>query len=115
MAVYEQGKYHSTWSCDDTRSDDYHVNYGISDSPTGPVKVLGTILHKNTEKNILGTGHHGMIKDPKTGRYLIAYHRFSHSLPEGVDGWDRGAFREICLDWMDLSKDGLFQKVEVTE
>lgn len=115
MTVYEQGRYHFTWSCDDTRSEDYHVNYGISDSPLGPVKVIGTILQKNVEKDILGTGHHGMIKDPVTGKYLIAYHRFSHSLPEGVSGWDRGAFRETCLDWMEMSEDGLFKEVEVSE
>lgn len=114
MAVYEQGRYHFTWSCDDTRSEDYHVNYGISDSPTGPVKVLGTILHKNVEKNILGTGHHGMLKDPVTGKYLMAYHRFSHSLPDGVTGWDRGMYREICLDWVEMSEDGLFKKVQVS-
>ncbi len=85
MAVYEQGKYHFTWSCDDTRSEDYHVNYGISDSPTGPVKVLGTILHKNTEKKYSGDWSSWHDKRSENGRYLIAYHRFSHSLPEGVD------------------------------
>lgn len=115
MAVYEQGQYHFTWSCDDTRSEDYHVNYGMSDSPLGPVKVIGTILHKNVKKDILGTGHHSMLRDPVTGKYLMAYHRFSHSLPEGVTGWGRGEYREICMDWMEIGEDGLFKEIQVTE
>lgn len=31
------GKYHFTWSCDDTGSENYHVNYGVSDSLYGPI------------------------------------------------------------------------------
>ena len=55
-----------------------------------------------------------MLKDPVTGKYLMAYHRFSHSLPDGVTGWDRGMYREICLDWVEMSEDGLFKEVQVS-
>lgn len=115
MGFYEQGRYHFTWSCDDTRSEDYHVKYGVSDNPTGPVHVCGTILEKEPEKNILGTGHHSMIKDPLSGKYYIAYHRFAYPDPPGVDGWERGYHRVTCIEEMDLDENGLFQKVKFRE
>lgn len=113
MCIDADGKYHFTWSCDDTRSENYHVNYGISDSPAGPIKVLGTILEKVPEKHILGTGHHSMVYDPKRDRYVLAYHRFAYPEPEGVDGWERGYHRVTCVDEIVLGRDGLFQKVRL--
>lgn len=45
--------YHFTWSCDDTGSENYHVNYGTSDSLYGPVRFEKTILQKDVQKVFL--------------------------------------------------------------
>ena len=36
---YRKGTYYFLWSVDDTGSPNYHVAYGTSDSPLGPIKV----------------------------------------------------------------------------
>ena len=40
------GLYHFTWSCDDTGSEDYHINYGTSRELYGPVEYQYAILTK---------------------------------------------------------------------
>lgn len=52
--------YHFTWSCDDTRSENYHVNYGTAKALTGPIQFQYSILEKSGES--LGTGHHSILK-----------------------------------------------------
>ena len=90
------GIYHFTWSCDDTGSPDYHVNYGVSDSIYGPIEYKYTVLEKRTEQDILGTGHHCMLHIPGTDEYYIAYHRFY--TPLGVFTEGLGFHRETCID-----------------
>lgn len=90
------GVYHFTWSCDDTGSPDYHINYGISDSIYGPIEYKYTVLEKRTEQDILGTGHHCMLQIPGTDDYYIAYHRFY--TPLGVFTEGLGFHRETCID-----------------
>ncbi len=92
----KDGLYHFTWSCDDTRSEDYHVNYGISDTLYGPVTFEKTILEKDVEKGILGTGHHSIVKNETKDEYYIAYHRFGTPL-ENFSEDIKGFNREVCL------------------
>ncbi|GAA3353650.1 hypothetical protein GCM10017744_007950 [Streptomyces antimycoticus] len=60
------GRYYAMWSEDDTRSPDYRVAYGVSDSPLGPfTKAAGNpVLAKDTGDQILGTGHNSVIQVP---------------------------------------------------
>lgn len=104
------GRYHFTWSCDDTGSEDYHVNYGVSESLYGPVTFLYTILEKNSQKGILGTGHHCIMKMPHDDSYLIGYHRFAtptERYPEGK-GWHR----EVCLAPLFFDENGFMLPVQ---
>ena len=55
------GQYHFTWSCDDTGSEDYHVNYGTAEHLYGPVTYHYPVLVKNKEKDMLGTAHHSIF------------------------------------------------------
>lgn len=105
------GKYHFTWSCDDTGSEDYHVNYGTADALYGQVQFRGTVLSKKPEKNILGTGHHSIYKVPDNDLYLIAYHRFGTPLEKYPE--EKGCHREICLDEVTFDKDGFMNVVEL--
>lgn len=92
----KDGRYHFTWSCDDTGSENYHVNYGVADSLYGPVTLKYPLLTKKPEKGILGTGHHSILQDSETGEYWISYHRFGTPLdryPEEAKGYNR----ETCV------------------
>lgn len=105
-----EGKYHFTWSCDDTGSENYHVNYGTSDSLSGPVGFHYIILEKRPEKSILGTGHHSIMK--VQDKYIIAYHRFATPLGKYSEG--KGYHREVCLDFINFNKTGYMEKIDPT-
>ncbi len=104
------GVYHFTWSCDDTGSPNYHINYGTSDNIYGPIEFKYTVLEKREEENILGTGHHCMMHIPGTDDYYIAYHRFFTPLGTYTEGL--GFHRETCIDKVTFNKEtGLMEKI----
>ena len=106
-------KYHFTWSCDDTGSENYHVNYGTSDKLYGPVEFHYTILSKRSDKDILGTGHHSMLKIPNRDEYIIAYHRFGTPLSKYPN--EKGYNREVCLDIIEFDENGYIKVIEPTK
>lgn len=105
------GLYHFTWSCDDTGSENYHVNYGTSEHLYGPVTYRYPVLVKNEDKGMLGTGHHSILHDADTNKYWIAYHRFVTPLTRFTDG--KGFHRETCIDPITFGEDGLMQAVKL--
>lgn len=105
------GLYHFTWSCDDTGSENYHVNYGTSDNLYGPVSFEKVILEKDKRKGVLGTGHHSICKVPDRNEYVIAYHRFGTPLEQYPEG--KGWHREICTVPLEFDADGKMRKVIV--
>lgn len=106
------GQYHFTWSQDDTGSENYQVNYGVSDSLYGPIDYKYPILQKDVLNNILGTGHHSILYVPERNKYYIAYHRFMTPLGQIDEGF--GYHREVCLDELEFGEDGLIKKVVPT-
>ena len=106
-----EGIYHFTWSCDDTGSEDYHVNYGISHSLYGPVKYLYPVLEKRPGAGVLGTGHHCILREPQEDIYYMAYHRFATPVREHPEG--RGCHRETCIDRVEFGTDGRMKPVQV--
>lgn len=103
------GLYHLTWSCDDTGSEKYHVNYGVTKSLWEPVTFCGAILQKDTRRGILGTGHHSILQIPEENRCYIAYHRFAtppEDYPEG-----KGFHRETCIAPLMFDAEGLMMPV----
>ncbi|MGN0242872.1 MAG: family 43 glycosylhydrolase [Lachnospiraceae bacterium] len=107
------GVYHFTWSCDDTGSENYHVNYGTSDSIFGPITYQYTLLKKDTSKGILGTGHHSIVKLPDQDKYIIAYHRFV--MPgDDISSGQKGYNRETCIDYLEFDENGMMKVVTPT-
>ncbi len=104
-----EGVYHFTWSCDDTGSENYHVNYGVADSLYGPVTLVGTILEKDPSKDILGTGHHSFVKHPDKDEYYIAYHRFGTPLDKYTVG--KGFNRETCLSLLAFKENRIMKVI----
>lgn len=87
------GRYYFSWSCDDTRSEDYHVKYGVSDSLYGPIHYEGVLLARDEVS--VGTGHHSICYIPEENRYLIAFHRFATPVKKYAAG--KGFHREVCI------------------
>ena len=93
---YRDGVYYFLWSVDDTGSPNYHVAYGTSSSPAGPIKVAESpvILAQDPDKEIYGTAHNSVIRIPGTDDWLIVYHRINKSYLDNAPG----IHREVCAD-----------------
>ncbi|WP_428242906.1 family 43 glycosylhydrolase [Gynuella sp.] len=96
------GVYYLSWSVDDARSDNYHVEYSIGQSPLGPFEYQGVLLEKAGE--LVGTGHHSIIQMPDSDDWYIVYHR--HFVPDGG-----GQYREIATQKLTFNNDGTIQQV----
>ncbi len=113
ILVKRGGVYHFTWSCDDTGSENYHINYGVADSLYGEIEFVDTILKKRPDEGILGTGHHSILHLPDSDEYYIAYHRFR--TPLGMYNGGFGFHRETCIDRLTFNPySGLIEEVTPT-
>jgi len=112
---YRNGKYYFLWSEDDTRSENYRVRYGFSDSPTGKMTIPenNLILAKDVDQQIYGTGHNSVIKLNGKDEWYMVYHRFTR--PKGISMGDAAGFnREVCIDKMEFNADGTIKPVKPT-
>ena len=112
---YRNHRYYFMWSENDTRSEDYSVRYGYSDSPEGPVTIpeQNLILQKRPELGIYGTGHNSVIQVPGTDQWYIVYHRFRR--PNAIHmGSSAGYHREVCIDKLEFNDDGTIKPVTPT-
>lgn len=104
---FRNGKYYFLWSEDDTRSENYKVRYGTSDSPMGKINIPqnNLVIAKDKEAGILGTGHNSIIQVPGKDEWYIVYHRFNY--PKGLSmGEAAGYNREVCIDKLEFNADG---------
>ncbi len=109
------GKYYFLWSDDDTRSENYKVRYGTSDSPTGKINIPqnNLVIAKDKEAGLYATGHNSVIQIPGKDEWYIVYHRFNY--PKGITMGDAAGFnREVCIDKMEFDKEGNIKQVKPT-
>jgi hypothetical protein len=111
---YRKGTYYFLWSVDDTGSPNYHVAYGTSDNPLGPIKVAKepVILIQDADQQIYGTAHNSVIQVPGTDEWYIVYHRINKNYIEREKS--PGTHRETCIDKMEFSADGTIKPVVPT-
>ncbi|MBR2380009.1 MAG: family 43 glycosylhydrolase [Paraprevotella sp.] len=106
---YRKGLYYFLWSVDDTGSPNYHVAYGTSKSPLGPIEVAKepVILIQNPELEIYGPAHNSVLQIPGKDKWYMVYHRINknyiHHQP--------GVHREVCIDKMEFNEDGTIKPV----
>lgn len=103
--LVKDGKYYFMWSEGRWTKDDYCVAYAIADSPFGPFVRENTILSSDTE-NGTGAGHHSIVRDPKSGEYLIVYHRHPIGATDGNN-------RVTCIDRLEFDAEGKILPVKM--
>jgi len=105
---YRKGTYYFLWSVDDTGSANYHVCYGTSKSPLGPIEMVDgqypTILKQVPEKFIYGTAHNSVLQLAGKDEWYIVYHRINRHYIES--NMQPGIHREVCIDRMTFDKKG---------
>jgi hypothetical protein len=109
---YRNGIYYFLWSVDDTGSPNYHVAYGTSSSPTGPITVASQpiVIIQDATNEIYGTGHNSILKIPGKDEWYIVYHRINRNyLTNGP-----GIHREVCIDKLTFNSDGTIKQVTPT-
>lgn len=111
---FRHGVYYVLWSVDDTGSPNYHVAYGTSDSPLGPIQVAKSpiVLIQNADKEVYGPAHNAVIRKPGTDEWYIVYHRINKHFLDKDKG--PGYHREVCIDRMEFNNDGTIRPVTVT-
>lgn len=111
---YRNGLYYFLWSVDGTGSPNYHIAYGTSTSPLGPIKVAENpiVLIQNPENEIYGTGHNSVLQIPGTDQWRIVYHRINKNRLDPKQG--PGYSREVCIDVMEFNPDGTIVPVVPT-
>lgn len=110
---YRNGIYYFLWSVDDTGAANYHVAYGTSTSPTGPIKVASkpiVIIQKPNDK-IYGTGHNSIVNVPGTDDWYIVYHRIN----KNYLNYGPGTHREVCVDKLTFDAEGRINPVTPTQ
>ncbi|MCM1108617.1 MAG: family 43 glycosylhydrolase [Clostridium sp.] len=111
---YRNGLYYFLWSVDDTGSPNYHVAYGTSTSPLGPITVATqpVILIQRPEDEIYGTAHNAVLQIPGTDDWYMVYHRINKHYMKSGKG--PGYHREVCIDRMFFNPDGTICPVQPT-
>ena len=106
---YRNGLYYFMWSVDDTGSPNYHVAYGTSKSPLGPIEVAKDpiALIQNPEKGIYGPAHNSVLQIPGTDEWYIVYHRINKNYLKDSPG----THREVCIDRMEFNADGTIKRI----
>ncbi len=103
---YRGGKYYFLWSVDDTGSPNYHVCYGTSTSPLGPIGIDEQhyrVISQKPEDGIYGTAHNSILQLPgKKDEWYIVYHRINKHFVNR----DPGIHREVCIDRLTFDKQG---------
>lgn len=107
---YRKGLYYFMWSVDDTGSPNYHVAYGTSKSPLGPIEVAKQpiVIQQRPDKEIYGTAHNAVINKPGTDTWYIVYHRINKEYINKQPG----VHREVCIDKLKFNADGTIRPVE---
>lgn len=102
------GRYYLSYSHGSWRHSSYSVHYAMAESPTGPWVYQGAIL--TSDETHKGPGHHSFYREPLTGEWKIAYHRWDDQTGEGPY---RGS-RQVCIDSVQYDTNGRILPIRMT-
>ncbi len=107
FVLKKNGVYYFMYSSGSCHDHTYRVQYATSTiGPMGPYVYQGCILETTADETVHGPGHHSVLQDGDD--YYIVYHR--HNLPRSTHGFHR----QVCIDRLVFTPDGLIQKVTPT-
>lgn len=111
---YRKGIYYFLWSVDDTGDANYHVAYGTSKKPLGPIEVASDpiVLIQDPANQIYGTAHNAVLKVPGKDEWYIVYHRINKNYIER--SMEPGIHREVCIDRLSFDRKGNIVRVKPT-
>lgn len=103
------GTYYLSYSSGHWDRADYSVRYATAPTPTGPWTYRGTILRADLRYK--GPGHHAFFRDPRSGDWVIAYHRWEREAGNGpyTDA------RHVALARVRYLSDGRIAPVDMEE
>lgn len=107
--AYRDGIYYFMWSVDDTGSPNYHVAYGTSSSPLGPIEVAESPVILSRKWDLTGTAHNSVLRIPDTDSWIIVYHRINPAYRDRKNS--PGTHREVCIDRLQFNPDGTIMTV----
>lgn len=108
--IFRDGTYYFMWSVDDTGSPNYHVAYGTSKSPLGPIEVAENPIVLRQKGNMYGTAHNSVVQFPGTDDWAIVYHRINPAYLKSQPG----QHREVCIDRLQFNPDGTIMQATPT-
>ncbi len=115
---YRKGTYYFLWSVDDTGSPNYHVCYGTSKHPLGPIQIDEQnyrVIQQKPEDKIYGTAHNSILQIPGRDEWYIVYHRINKNfVDKKLGGGVPGTHREVCIDRLTFDKQGRIVPVTPT-
>lgn len=103
------GRYYLSYSHGNFRDGSYSVHYATAPSPIGPWEYRGAILTSDATRK--GPGHHSFFREPASGDWFIAYHRWEN---QPATGPFRGS-RQIAIDRLEHDAEGLIRPVVMTD
>ncbi len=108
LMVKHDGRYYLMYSQGKTTDHTYRVHYAMGLSPLGPFFEApnSPVLTTDEEINIIGPGHHTVIR--RRNEHFILYHR--HNLPFSSES----TIRQLCIDELRFTSQGLIEKVVPT-
>ncbi|MBM7406332.1 MULTISPECIES: family 43 glycosylhydrolase [Sphingomonas] len=108
--VHERnGIYYLSYSHGRWNRSDYSVHYATASSPIGPWQYRGAIL--TADAKYKGPGHHSFVRDPKTGEWLIVYHRWEGQTGDGPYAGER----RVAIQPIRYDASGLIQPVKMSD
>lgn len=105
---FHNGQYYLSYSHGSWQHASYSVHYATSPTPTGPWTYRGAILVGDATRK--GPGHHSFLHQPRTGNWLVFYHRWEN---QTGDGPYRGS-RQICIETLAYDTQGLIRPIIMT-
>ena len=98
------GVYYLSYSHGNWDRANYSVHYSTAPSPEGPWSYRDVILTSDASRK--GPGHHAIVRNPATGDWFIAYHRWTRTRHGPYQG-----DREVALQRLVYDSDGAIHPV----
>jgi beta-xylosidase len=107
--IHERGgAYYLTYSSGRWYDASYSVHYSTGPSPLGPWTYRGPILVSDARRK--GPGHHSIARNPVTGDWVIAYHRWESSSNGPFSG-----DRRLAIQALSYNPDGTIAPIKMDD